>query len=160
MPAYVIDTDIASDILQGRPDAVRVFAAVQRSPSNRIYFSRVTQAELLSTPGLTPDQVEDIDRLMASADAVLDIDDQIARVAGDLRQTNNSGHPPQRCPSCGRRLGGRLKLPDALVVATAITENAVLVTGNIKDYAHLVQQGRLIIVNPRSISQRKLGASQ
>jgi predicted nucleic acid-binding protein len=99
MPAYVIDTDIATYVLEGRKEVVAV-------------------------------------------------DTEVARVAGELRRLNNAGRPVEQCPTCHRRLGGRLRLPDALVAATAITESAVLVTHNVKDYGHLVGRGLLTVENP------------
>ena len=59
----------------------------------------------------------------------------IAEKAGELR----------------RRLaqqGPKLRLPDALIAATALTEGAVLVTHNVKDYRAVAEVAALHIEDP------------
>lgn len=105
------------------------------------------RAELLSTPGLTEKEVQQIEELMEAATGIIQVDSDIARLAGELRRSNNDGRRAEQCPTCRKRLGGRLRLPDALIAATAITEDAVLVTGNIRDYKRIPN---LKLDNPNS----------
>lgn len=151
MDADLIDTDIATYILQGRPEAVEFLAGLQAKQC-RIFFSEVTRAELLSTPGLSEAQSQEIEALMGCATAVIEVDAEIARLAGELRRNHNAG-TRKACSACGRRSGGKLRLPDAIVAATAISEDATLATNNEHDYAGLVQAGVLRVFNPMQAQQ-------
>ena len=42
MPTYVFDTDAASDILFGDPDAVRLMKRFQNDTNSRIFVSEIT----------------------------------------------------------------------------------------------------------------------
>lgn len=154
----MVDTDIASYVLAGREEAIDYLSALQ-SRGHRIYFSEVTRAELLSTPGLTDDRIKEIEELMGSADEIIEVDRVIAEFAGSLRRLNNSGNVAVPCMSCGRRLGGKLRMADAFIAATAISEGATLVTNNGTDYAHLAEKGLLVVVNPTKSSSVSKEAS-
>lgn len=81
------------------------------------------------------------------------MDGEIGALAGKLRRTQNHASPA-KCPSCRRTLG-KLKLPDALIAATAISEGAILVTRNVKDFASLAKSGLLKVITPSQIDKAK-----
>ena len=141
--AFVVDTTVATHFLEGHPAVVQCLQEL-RARGCRIYFSEVTRAELLSTVGLTPKEIQEIEALMDLADDVIAVDAEIARKAGELRRLRKRGRTGERCPTCGKRLEGKLKLPDALIAATALCEDAVLITDNEKDFRDLP----VTILNP------------
>lgn len=108
MAAPFFDTNILIDWLFGRPQAV---AEMSCYPKHRI--SRIVWAELLAGE---PQE----DRLGLQADLlpfdVVEVDQRIASAAADIR------------------FRSRMKMVDALVLATAQVNGAILVTRNIKDF--------------------------
>jgi len=74
MPAYVIDADIATYVLEGRQEVVDYLAGLQKSDKNRIYRSEVTRAELPSAPGLTPVRMAELKAVVACADEAIAVD--------------------------------------------------------------------------------------
>ena len=75
---------------------------------------------ILSHPELTEEDQHQIKALLDTG-AVVDVDSAIAEQAAELRRALG-------------RLGRKMRLPDALIAATAVTEGAVLVTHNVDDY--------------------------
>ena len=145
MASFVVDTDIASDILIGDADLAAALANIQ-AQGGRVYYSEVTRGELHSwSNALAPDCTA-ADALLASADDVLEVDSTISRKAGELRRLS-SAVVGQRCATCGSVTGGKLKLPDAMIAATAITEGAALITRNVADFQALVAQGILVVMS-------------
>ncbi len=55
MAAYVIDTDVLSEVLLGDATAVQFLESIQNEPHSRIFISEVSRLELLSYQGLTDD---------------------------------------------------------------------------------------------------------
>ncbi|PZN07735.1 type II toxin-antitoxin system VapC family toxin [Thermaerobacter sp. FW80] len=145
--AFVVDTTVATHFLEGHPAVVQCLQEL-RARGCRIFFSEVTRAELLSTAGLTPERIQEIEALMDLSDDVIAVDAEIARKAGELRRLRQRGRAGERCPTCGKRLEGKLKLPDALIAATALSEDAVLITDNERDFRGLPIQ----ILNPLAIA--------
>lgn len=131
MVSYVLDTDICIYIMQGRPDAIAFWERCERQA---VLFSVVTKAELLSHPALTAEDRSRINAFLASG-ILIDVDELIAEKAGELRR---------RLAQQGRKL----RLPDALIAATAVTEGAVLVTHNVKDYRAVADVAPLHIEDP------------
>ena len=72
---------------------------------------------------------------MLSEARIIKIDSDIARKAGVIRIK-------------GRDKGYQIKLPDALIAATAIIENAFLVTHNTSDFLKIAQFETLNIIDP------------
>lgn len=133
MVSYVLDTDICIYIMQGLPDAVAFW---ERCAKSTLLFSVVTKAELLPHPRLTEDDRTRINNFLANG-IIVDVDEVIAEKAGELRR---------RVAQRGRKL----RLPDALIAATALTEGAVLVTHNVKDYRAVAEVAALHIEDPLS----------
>ncbi len=105
----VIDSDVLIDYLQGIPAAQAELSRYRRPCCSIISFM-----ELLAG-ARTPIERQAAETLLASLTR-LDLTEQVARRAVELRQKL------------------RLKLPDAIVLATAETEGCILVTRNSKDF--------------------------
>lgn len=102
------DTNILIDWLYDRSQAV---AELDRYPAHRI--SRIVWTELLAgEPSATRGRVQ---RLL-DAFEIVEVDGRIASAAADIRHRT------------------RMKLLDALILATAQVNGAILVTRNTKDF--------------------------
>lgn len=106
MADLLVDTDVCIDHLVG----VRRLRHVS---SRRLAYSVVTRAELLAGAG---DDESDVRRFLAGMDEFV-VDRRIADQAGLLRRT---------VP--------RLKMPDALIAATALVHAVTLQTNNVRDF--------------------------
>jgi len=102
----LVDTDVCVDHLAGG----------RRLPrrKGRLAYSVITRAELLA--GTTDEDEAKVRRFLAGM-AELDVDRQVVERAGQLR----------------RQVAG-LRLPDALIAATALVHSVALHTRNVKDF--------------------------
>lgn len=101
----LFDTNILIDYLSGVPQAR---AAIER-PRHRL-ISAITWMEVLA--GARTEAEEDVIDMFLRDFAVIDVSRPIARTAVAIRKTR------------------RLRLPDAIILATAQLESATLVTRN------------------------------
>jgi len=127
---YLLDTNVLIGFLGGREWATEFL----RDPviaESRIMISVVTRMELLGFPGMTDEEESKIREVLDRLPAV-SIDEQTEDMAISIR----------------RRTG--VRLPDALIAATAITREAVLVTAD-ADFERIPE---LEVVNPRTGRQR------
>ncbi|CEP68832.1 PIN domain [Moorella glycerini] len=83
---------------------------------------------------MTEEDKKDLRRLLNLGD-IIDVDSKIALKAGELRALSRKNYKR------------KLKLPDALVAATAIMCSGTLVTRNTDDFKHLSKHG-LCLYNP------------
>jgi predicted nucleic acid-binding protein len=107
---FLFDTNAIIYYLQGLPEWV---ASIDGAVMTARYASVVTRMELLAFPGITKDEESRIRRFLADL-TVMPLNDVIENMAIEVRRT------------------ARLKLPDAIVVATAVSEGATLITGDKK----------------------------
>ncbi len=107
---FLFDTNAIIYYLQGLPEWV---ALIDGTAMTERYASVVTRMELLAFPGITEAEAERIRRFLADL-IVMPLDDVIENTAIEVRRT------------------ARLKLPDAIVVATAVSVGATLITGDRK----------------------------
>ena len=103
--AILLDTNIALYYLGGR-------LAVPL-PTGEYHISIITEMELLSYPGLSPTDEQQIHNFLAQI-VIIRIDDTIKTMAIMLRKQH------------------RLKLPDAIIAATAQSLGALLLTNDLK----------------------------
>jgi predicted nucleic acid-binding protein len=109
----LLDTDVLIYFLRGDKKVRPIFAL-----HDRFYYSYVTRKELLKKPGLSRKEREAIDALLNRMRQV-PVDGVIASSAETLR----------------KRYGNKgLQIADALIAATALSLQAVLVTFNRKHY--------------------------
>jgi predicted nucleic acid-binding protein len=103
------DTNIVIDALHARP---RAWGELRQA--TRAWISRMTWIEVMSgTPEEAAAETEEFLRLFV----MREIDEQIARRAAALRHQRRS-----------------LKTPDAIILASAQSQGAILVTRNTKDF--------------------------
>jgi len=99
-----------------------------------VYYSTIVEAELFSFHELTKEQRVKI-RGILDLGEIIDVTSEIALKAAELRALSRKNY--QR----------KLKLPDAIVAATAFMHSAALITRNVEDFSHLRAHG-LCIWNP------------
>lgn len=117
MAKYLLDASALIDWLKGRPEAVELFQdLIQRGQT--LALNAVCVAEVYS--GLAEDERLPADRVIESLE-YWGIDAATAKEAGHYRYTF-------------ARRGQPLSVPDTLMAAHAVTNDATLVTGNIKDF--------------------------
>lgn len=109
----LLDTDTLVYFLRGDK---KIRALLSRN--DRFYYSYITKKELLKKPGLNAADEEAIMRLLNRLRQV-PVDEPIASLAEQMWR-----HYRQR----------GLKIPDALIAATAISKNLTLVTFNLKHF--------------------------
>lgn len=128
MTAWLLDTNVASELMRDRPDAA-VAAWAGRQPLSAVFISVLTLAEydkgVANLPEDDPKRTQysaKRDGLQAQyARRVLSVSDPIVRrwgvITGDVRR--RTGHPPP--------------VIDTLLAATAIEHGLTFVTRNIRD---------------------------
>jgi len=117
---YLIDTNILVYILQGNPK-VRYFAQEES-----LAVSCITEMEILGKFQISEPEKKIINELLQRSN-VIDITYKIKQTAIQLKQNY------------------RLKLPDAIIAATAIQQSLTLVTAD-KDFAKIAELD-LILIN-------------
>ena len=118
------DTNIVIDALHNRPEA---WTEIRRA--TRAWISRMTWIEVLAgvPEGAGPD-TEDFLKLFAMSE----IDEEVARRAAAIRHQRNS-----------------MKVPDAVILASAQVSGRILVTRNIKDFPENMPGIRVPYLSPR-----------
>lgn len=117
MAKYLLDASALVDWLKGRPVAVRLFEELI-GRGQTLAVNAVGVAELYS--GLGEDERAPADRVVESLE-YWEIDAATAKLAGHYRYMF-------------ARRGQPLSVPDTLMAAHAIANDATLVTGNVKDF--------------------------
>lgn len=130
---YCIDANILIYTLNNEHPAVEFMDEVENSDCDVIY-STIVEAELFSLPTATSDDEKKV-RALLDLGEIIEVRSSIALKAGELRKISNSKH------------NKKMKLPDAIIAATALEYDAVLVTRNYDDFKHLLDHG-LKIYNP------------
>jgi len=133
---YVIDTNIVIYTLQANREHEKIVNFMDKIYDDErvdILYPVIVEAELFSRE-LTEDVKENIAELLSEA-RIVKVDSHIARKAGEIR-------------AYGQNKGYKIKLPDALIAATAIIENAFLVTHNTADFLKISQFETINIIDP------------
>ncbi len=105
----VLNSDVLIDYLQGLPDAKEELARYRSA-----HYSIISYMELLCGAN-NANEKQAVETLLSGMKRV-ELDDQVARRAVELRRDL------------------RLKLPDAIVLASAEEEGCILVTRNTRDF--------------------------
>lgn len=112
---WLLDTNVWIDSHAGRADACRVFVQARAAANAWIGFSGVTALEVLGYSGLT----------------VAD-DQALRKILGEFQQVAVESAVIEEAIRI--RKAHRLKSPDAIVAATALIQQAELVTRNTSDF--------------------------
>lgn len=108
---YLLDTNIAIAILSNEDTVIHFVKQVYRDQMP-VYFSTITECEVYA--GLRPEEQLQGEKLFASKRCI-DITSDIAKLAGTIRRDQKSK-------------GRKLKTPDALIIATALAGQLILVS--------------------------------
>lgn len=103
----LLDTNVILGFLNGNAKINSFFE--KQLMKSHLHVSQVTRMELLGYPNISPDEEKFLKSLLSQV-KILPIDDTVCDQAIDLRKEK------------------KLKLPDALIAATAISFNLVLIT--------------------------------
>ena len=107
---FVLDTN-AVIFLTTRGNAIP--SSLENELDNAdLFISTITEIELFAKPELPPDEEENLRIFLSDKISIIDLTNEIKRETISLRRT------------------GRYKLPDCIVVATAIVLNATLLTAD------------------------------
>ena len=110
---YTLDTNAIIYYLDEDPTVVPLLEPIL-GQDMAIFVSVVTELELLSHPGLTEEDMAEI-QLLTSV-VIFPLESRLAQLAGALRRQYH------------------LKTPDSVVAATALLTRTTLVTRNIRDF--------------------------
>jgi len=124
-PEYLIDSNSLIDFFNNALPQSGVDLLINIEPR----ISIITQIEVFSKRGLERSEIEKLHKFTNAA-TVYDVNKAIAERAIYIRLNYN------------------VKLPDAVIAATALCYNLILVTRNIADFKNIVG---LQIINPHSI---------
>ncbi len=110
----LIDTNIFVDYLRNHKPAIDFFENFVGK--NEVFFSAITETELLV--GKENDNDEKREKLLHFLYQLnkIKVDNPLVLVAGDIGRTY------------------KISVPDAIIAATAITNNLLLITKNVKDF--------------------------
>ena len=111
---YTLDTNAIIYYLDEDPTVVPLLDPLL-GQDRAIFVSVVTELELLSHPGLTEEDMTEIQQLLTSV-VIFPLESRLAQLAGALRRQYH------------------LKTPDSVVAATALLTRTTLVTRNIRDF--------------------------
>ena len=110
---YTFDTNTI--IYYSNDDTIVVSRVRELLPLGIIYISAMTELELFSFSRISDDEERRIKEFLDGV-AIVPLDSNLARFAGELRRTY------------------RLKLADSAIAATALRMNSTLVTRNVRDF--------------------------
>ena len=111
---YTLDTNAIIYYLDEDPTVVPLLDPLL-GQDIAIFVSVVTELELLSHPGLTEEDMAEMQQLLTSV-VIFPLESRLAQLAAALRRQYH------------------LKTPDSVVAATALLTHTTLVTRNIRDF--------------------------
>jgi predicted nucleic acid-binding protein len=112
---WLLDSNVLIDALAGLPHGMRVLQEARKRPDISVIFSAITRIEVLGFPNLSEQEEAAVRRLLnefeeiAVSNAVVERTIQIRKLV-------------------------RIKIPDALIAASADTAQAVVITRNTDDF--------------------------
>ena len=126
---WLLDSNVLIDALAGLPHGVRVLQEARKRPEVSVIYSAITRIEVLGFPNLSEQEEAAVRRLLnefqevAVSNAVIERTIQIRKLV-------------------------RIKIPDALIAASADISQAVVVTRNTGDFQRVPG---VTVVHPDSV---------
>lgn len=124
-PYFLADTNAGIDFLNGKLPVANAAWVQQLLDEQRLILSVIVRIELLSWSG-SPADMQPVEEFIA-ASLVLPLDESVTQQTIRLRQQH------------------RIKLPDAIIAATALVHSLPLLTRNVSDFRAIAG---LVVVNP------------
>lgn len=115
----VIDSSIFIDHFRNYIPAVSFFSSLSDEEKKYVLFSAITESELISGRSCEDDSVKAKVIQMLNSFNKIEVNNKIAMLAGDLSRKQN------------------ILIPDAIIAATALVNNADLLTKNLKDFERI-----------------------
>jgi predicted nucleic acid-binding protein len=112
---WLLDTNVLIDAFAGQPDAVRLLTRLRQQSPEWIGYSSITRLEILGFAGLSRADEQGLRELLAEFEEAPIASGVIER-AIEIRKATS------------------IKVPDALIAATALAYEAQLVTRNVNDF--------------------------
>lgn len=113
-----IDANIVIGYLNGDPDIIDTLTGWKKD-SITLFLSTIAEAEVLSYSKLTPQERQATAKFLEENFVSIPCDRGIAREASRLRSASS------------------IRLPDAIIAASALSLNIPLVTRNIRDFRNI-----------------------
>lgn len=139
MSSFLLDTNICIYYFRQYPPVVHYLQQLYgQDTAHELLLSTITEAELLSVRENYANRELrlGIQEFVDDSDQVIDVDRTIARKAAAIRSRLDYEY------------GKKIKLPDALIAATALITDSVLVSNNDKDFKHVAEVVGLKYLNP------------
>ena len=114
----LVDTNVILDLYHRRFSPEQEAKIKEILEGEQYAISVVNKIELLGYPELLPDEIAFLTKVIGKA-TIIPLSDEIAEKAIELKQVK------------------RIKLPDAIIAATAIIYGAKVLTRNTKDFENL-----------------------
>lgn len=127
---FLIDTNAGIDFLNGKLPPVSTAWLEQLLDTQQLAISVVVRIELLSWQG-PPAEMQALEDFIAVTE-VLPLDELVTQQTIRLRQQH------------------RVKLPDAIIAATALVHNLPLVTRNVADFKSTAD---VVVIDPHDVAQ-------
>lgn len=121
----LVDTNTAIEYI-GEVLPQKVLNQIDKIINGIFYISIINKIELLGFAGITPDEERKFQDIIDAA-TVLNLTDDVVNKTIELRKAN------------------KIKLPDAIIAATALINNLTLISRNTADFKNI--EG-LVVVNP------------
>jgi len=122
---YLVDTNTIIEYI-GEVLPQNALNEIDKIINGVFYISIINKIELLGFAGITPDEERKFQEIIDAA-TVLNLTDDIVYKTIEVRKAN------------------KIKLPDAIIAATALVYNLTLITRNTKDFRNI--EG-LEVLNP------------
>ncbi|WP_059103176.1 PIN domain-containing protein [Shouchella shacheensis] len=137
MANIIFDTNIYIFHSFSYPDALQIWND-NVTDKNAILLSTIQISELMSYHKVdtVPKLKKQREKYISLADRIVDVDIHIANKAAELKR------------SWKTHTGKSLKLPDAIIAATAIVNDAKLFSHNDRDFVFLKEHHHLDYINP------------
>ncbi|MGA2862914.1 MAG: type II toxin-antitoxin system VapC family toxin [Verrucomicrobiota bacterium] len=126
---WLLDSNVLIDALAGLARGVRVLQEARKRPEVSVVYSAITRIEVLGLPNLSEQEEAAVRRLLNEFD-------EIAVTNAVIERTIQI------------RKAVRIKIPDALIAASAETAQAIIVTRNTSDFQRVPG---LTVVHPDNV---------